>query len=202
MARKISTVYFTGLGGEGSGDQFIGWESRNLCDMNIGTWSPDLGTMDRSQCQRHFRTWSIHCPRYPGGILAPSCDWTKNNKDNDARNNDERLEQRNWAPRGGSGAGPWYNARWIRSFGANIITAFPGHRTLDWWQSPDTHSNTFILYIRRRIKDKHRHHFSFFWPLVMWAGAGAFPQLPLRRPSILDNAICCYRCWSGVLTGG
>ena len=103
-------------------------------------------------------------------LIAPSCDWTKNNKDNDARNNDERLEQRNWAPRGGSGAGLWYNARWIRSFGANIITAFPGHRTLDWWQSPDTHSNTFILYIRRRIKDKHRHHFSFFWPSAMVVG--------------------------------
>ena len=113
------------------------------------TWA--LGTMDRSQCQNNFRTWSIHCPRYPG-ILAPSCDWTKNNKDNDARNNDERLEQRNWEPRGGSGAGLWYNARWIRALAP---ISRPGHFRFDGLHSLDTHLHTFILSIRRRIKDKH-----------------------------------------------
>ena len=85
-------------------------------------------------------------PRYP------SCDWTKNNKDNDARNNDERLEQRNWEPRGGSGAGLWYNARWIRALAP---ISRPGHFRFDGLQSLDTHLHTVILYIRQRIKDKH-----------------------------------------------
>ena len=77
-------------------------------------------------------------------VVYPSCDWTKNNKDNDARNNDERLEQRNWAP----GAGPG----WVRDitqdgYGALAPISrpglWPGHYwRLEWWQSTDTHLHT------------------------------------------------------------
>ena len=111
-------------------------------------------------------------------LIAPSCDWTKNNKDNDARNNDERLEQRNWEPRGGAGAGPGCKARWFREFGANIWysrdevwVGLSRDRTYDWWESLAlTHTN-----IRRAIKDKHHHHFSYFWPLVV--GWKEFPTI-------------------------
>ena len=140
-------------------------------------------------------------------LIAPSCDWTKNNKDNDARNNDERLEQRNWEPRGGAGAGPG-RGRDARQddFGslAPILDthvtrcesawAGTGHMTDEnLW-----HSLTPTLGEQLKINTIIIFHISDHW---WWAGKNS-PQLPLQRPSILDNAICCYRCWSGILTGG